>query len=131
MRTAATAQTIRRAAPYATIPTKEVPESVIVAGVDSNLLITRTYPPHPCRFKKTQSAAVTLSCPHLATPFSKPPGYHIPVPKQSGHCEASTLFAPPAPPASEFPSSSSCRISFFQSRRRRCSVRNAGTLETL
>src|SRR3712207_6621006 len=54
----------------------------------------------------------------------------MPVPKQSGHFEVSTfvvgteLFCSAA-------SASICCFSFFQRRRRRCSARKAGTLETV
>src|SRR5215213_4621955 len=83
-----------------------------------------------CKVSSYQLSCFTSAlCSQRATPFSKPSGYHIPAPKQSGHWEASTLGT--AADCSLALSSSICRFSFFQRRRRRCSARNAGTFDTI
>ena len=75
----------------------------------------------------------SFRCVHLATPRSSPCGYQKLVPAQSGHARRSSSLSVVCVPsaASEVAISVACCLSTFQSLRRRCSVRNAGTFETV
>ena len=71
-----------------------------------------------------------FSCLHFATPLSTPSGYHHDVPPQSGHLLASTGGVAGESFSSLLPCSI-CSFDALKSLLRKCSVRNAGTEETV